>query len=422
MSARPQLATLPPEELDLLISRALDGDLDSQEQDTFERCLEEHPEARRRKEELAALVTALKDLPAPEPPFALATRVSAQVAESSSGLGSTWHRFGIYPSPGAVVLVAGVLAAAAGLSVFLRSAAKPAATIAEKAPAKNASEEPVQVFLQERDQKQAANQPAPEAHAAGRAGRESGKLADVQAKRKDEALSKRQADDQEAQRRKSVAQGDLPAGIKAETRAELKAEKKEDERYAEESKLAESRRDAALSRFSPEMPASKAAPPAAPAAAAEQAPAPPRQAEPMAAAAKPERSREAEAKPAESAAGSGARARAETSPADATRPALDKGRLISSLRFSATLVGRAAGDFRIAKLPAQTAPDSAIDVTFRLTIQDGRVAGLKIVSVTPPDARSRTGPAEVFARGLMLEPLGAAAPVEVDVRVVAAPP
>lgn len=413
MSARPQLATLPKEELDLLISRALDGDLDAAEQDTFERYLEQHPEARRRKEELSGLVAALKDLPALEPPFALATRVSAQVAERSAGLGSTWHRFGIYPSPGVVVLVAGVLVAAAGLTVFLRPAARPAATatIAEKAPAKNASEEPVQVFLQDRDKSANADQAVTGTPGAGY--RQGEKLADAELKRKDagarsqpkDELQRRAEQVQTQEETKEATKEETGANAGAEAKADTRAQHSRDEDRPSEPMVAESRRDARDSRYAPEAPASKAAPSAA------AAPAPPVSAalsEPMAA-----------AKPAESA--TGERARSAGVLAEGARPELEKKSRVAGLRFTATLAGKSAGSYRILRLPSQAA-DAAIDATFRLTLDGGRVTGVKLLSVTPEDARSRTARAESFARGLVLEPISTIAPGEADVRIVAAAP
>src|SRR5450756_349911 len=73
VSARPSVPRLEGEELDLLISRALDGDLSPEETRDLETVLANDPAARRRKEELAGLVAEARALPAPAPPFALST-------------------------------------------------------------------------------------------------------------------------------------------------------------------------------------------------------------------------------------------------------------------------------------------------------------------------------------------------------------
>src|SRR5207244_106760 len=92
VSARPDLARLSEAELDLLISRSIDGDLAPEEQRELEDYLATHPEAMARHADTAELVSLLSKLPAAEPPFALATRVSSQVAERSRGLGAVGHR------------------------------------------------------------------------------------------------------------------------------------------------------------------------------------------------------------------------------------------------------------------------------------------------------------------------------------------
>ncbi len=135
MSARPDLAHLSPEDLDLLISRSLDGDLNPEEQRELEAVLAADPEAARRREELAALVGSVRNLPAPDPPFALATRVNSQVAERTSTVGSFTHRFGVYLPPGVVggaiaLLVALVIGGAffTKLPISLDQAAEPKPT------------------------------------------------------------------------------------------------------------------------------------------------------------------------------------------------------------------------------------------------------------------------------------------------------
>jgi hypothetical protein len=103
VSARPFVPRLADEELDLLISRSLDGDLSPEEASNLEAVLAHDPAAARRKEELASIVAEARVLPAPAPPFALATRVNSNVSEKTARGGSIFHRFGFYPPPGAAI-------------------------------------------------------------------------------------------------------------------------------------------------------------------------------------------------------------------------------------------------------------------------------------------------------------------------------
>jgi hypothetical protein len=103
VSARPLVPRLADEELDLLISRSLDGDLSPEEASGLEAVLAHDPAAARRKEELASIVAEARALRAPAPPFALATRVSSNVSEKTARGGSVFHRFGFYPPPGAAI-------------------------------------------------------------------------------------------------------------------------------------------------------------------------------------------------------------------------------------------------------------------------------------------------------------------------------
>jgi hypothetical protein len=103
VSARPFVPRLADEELDLLISRSLDGDLSPEEASDLEAVLAHDPAAARRKEELASIVAEARVLPAPASPFALATRVNSNVSEKTARGGSIFHRFGFYPPPGAAI-------------------------------------------------------------------------------------------------------------------------------------------------------------------------------------------------------------------------------------------------------------------------------------------------------------------------------
>ncbi len=97
MSARPKIEVLEPPDLDLLISRSLDGDLSPEDRNELDRHLAVNPKARLRRDEMAELVRELSALEPPAPPFALATRVNARVVETSAGLAGAFHRFGFYP-------------------------------------------------------------------------------------------------------------------------------------------------------------------------------------------------------------------------------------------------------------------------------------------------------------------------------------
>ncbi len=103
MSARPFVPRLADEDLDLLLSRSLDGDLPPEEERELETLLAHDPAAARRKEELARVVAEARDLPEPAPPFALATRVNSNVSEKGGRGGAVFHRFGFYPPPGMAV-------------------------------------------------------------------------------------------------------------------------------------------------------------------------------------------------------------------------------------------------------------------------------------------------------------------------------
>jgi hypothetical protein len=150
VSARPFIPRLSDEELDLLLSRSLDGDLSPEEEHGLETLLAHDPAAARRKEELGRLVAEARALPAPAPPFALATRVNSNVSEKAGSGGSVFHRFGFYPPPGMAVGAATLL----GIVVV-------AITVLKPAPLRIAQREegPVDVFLTEGES--AANRPRP---------------------------------------------------------------------------------------------------------------------------------------------------------------------------------------------------------------------------------------------------------------------
>ncbi|MEO8056561.1 MAG: hypothetical protein ABI768_15475 [Acidobacteriota bacterium] len=113
MSARPDVPRLSEEELDLLISRSLDGDLSPEEEQRLEHLVALDPAAARRKVELSALVADLKALPEHATPFALATRVNSTVTERGRP-GSLGGRIGFFPAPGfakAALVILGIVGA-----------------------------------------------------------------------------------------------------------------------------------------------------------------------------------------------------------------------------------------------------------------------------------------------------------------------
>ena len=151
MSARPAISQLLGEDLDLLLSRSLDGDLTPDEEMELQGYLATDPAARHRREELAGLVASLKDLPSTGTPFALATRVNTQVAERSSGLGATLNRYGLFLPPAAVTvgLVGLGVVLAVGLFAW-NPRPKPASGVARPAEVAEArAEGPVTVFFQQ---------------------------------------------------------------------------------------------------------------------------------------------------------------------------------------------------------------------------------------------------------------------------------
>ncbi len=169
MSANPQPRPFVTGDLDLLISRSLDGDLPGEEERELKSLLVSDPTARARYDAMARLVGRLEELPDPEAPFALSTRVRSQVEGDTRGLAATLHRFGFYFRPATVgVVVFGIVAVV--LTSTLMSPPKPVATVAEatdpsKVQPAPASEDDgrVNVFFAESAKKDGANPAAVEA-------------------------------------------------------------------------------------------------------------------------------------------------------------------------------------------------------------------------------------------------------------------
>ena len=124
MSARPEIPRLSEEELDLLISRSLDGDLSPEETERLDRLVALDRAAARRKAELAALVAEVKALPEPATPFALTTRVTANVGERAGRPGSLGGRVGFFPAPGFLKAAAAILIIVGASIAILRPAPK----------------------------------------------------------------------------------------------------------------------------------------------------------------------------------------------------------------------------------------------------------------------------------------------------------
>lgn len=166
MSARPSPLTRPSdEELDLLLSRSVDGDLAPAEEEELAKLLAADPEVRRRRDRLAALVEELGRVPAPAPPFALATRVTSNVLEKAGAPGGGFGLAARAPRMGVVFVMMGALA-----FVFLYrylmtggvGGQKPATQVASSETARKAApaaEGPVEVFFLD-SKKQAPPAPA----------------------------------------------------------------------------------------------------------------------------------------------------------------------------------------------------------------------------------------------------------------------
>lgn len=162
MSANPQPRPVVPGDLDLQISRSLDGDLSAHEERELKEVLASDPSARARYDAMARLVGRLEELPDPEPPFALGTRVQVQVEADTQGIAAVLHRYGFYFRPATVGIVAlGIGVAAVVYSV--RQSPMPDATVA--AVAEQAAPAPeddgrVSVYFMETERRAAPPAPA----------------------------------------------------------------------------------------------------------------------------------------------------------------------------------------------------------------------------------------------------------------------
>jgi hypothetical protein len=182
MSARPDLARLSDEELDVLLSRSLDGDLSPEEERELSAHLSSDPRAAHRREELADLVARLNALPAPAAPLGMTARVNAHTADHAKGFGAIWHRLGLFPPPAMVRGIATLFVIVViGMNVLKSQSVRQ--KTAEEAPAQAPApaDDRVTIFF---DEKKPAAPPAPAPKAAAK------EAQPVEAKR--EALARRQ--------------------------------------------------------------------------------------------------------------------------------------------------------------------------------------------------------------------------------------
>lgn len=177
MSANPQPRPLVTGDLDLLISRSLDGDLPGEEERELRELLASDPSARARYDAMVRLVGRLEELPDAETPFALATRVGSQVEADTQGFAASLHKYGFYFRPATLgVIAAGIVTVA--FVATLRNPAKPVATVAEvktaTAPAPAAGEDRMTVYLasteKPKDEAAAPAAPVPAAPAEAKKG------------------------------------------------------------------------------------------------------------------------------------------------------------------------------------------------------------------------------------------------------------
>ncbi|HSB35785.1 MAG TPA: hypothetical protein VLH41_02855 [Thermoanaerobaculia bacterium] len=166
MSARPEFPRLADEDLDLLVSRALDGDLSPDEEKQWAEVLAFDPRAAARRDEMARVVGSLHALPAPGAPLGLTARVIQKAAGGSSGLAGALHRVGFFPPPAMARGIAAVFAIVLVSITVMRSQSERMKQVEEAATKAGRDEGAVSVFFQ--DKKPAE---APSAAEAGPAGR-----------------------------------------------------------------------------------------------------------------------------------------------------------------------------------------------------------------------------------------------------------
>ena len=166
MSARPEFPRLADEDLDLLVSRALDGDLTPEEERQWAEVLASDPRAAARRDEMARVVGSLRALPAPGAPLGMTARVIQKASGGSAGLAGVLHRVGFFPPPAMARGIAAVFAIVViGISV-MRSQSERMKQVEEAATKAGRDEGAVSVFFQDKRPAE-----APSAAEAGPAGR-----------------------------------------------------------------------------------------------------------------------------------------------------------------------------------------------------------------------------------------------------------
>jgi len=182
MSARSDLARLSDEDLDVLLSRSLDGDLSPEEERELSALLASDPRAARRREELAGLVARLNALPAPAAPLGMTARVNARTADQAKGLGAIWHRLGIFPPPAMVRGIAALFVIVLiGMNVLRSQSVRQ--KMAEEAPAQAPAPADGRVAIFFDEKKPAAPPAAAPAAAPKSAAKETQVTQDAEAKR-----------------------------------------------------------------------------------------------------------------------------------------------------------------------------------------------------------------------------------------------
>jgi hypothetical protein len=365
VSARPELERMAPEDLDLLISRSIDGDLSPEEETDLKRHLENDAAARRRYEEMARLVERMQSLPSPEPPFALATRINSSVSQASRGVGSLWLRLGLYPPPGLAVAAAGVLALVVVSGVFLNRKPAPV-SVAENAEQKDG---PVTVFFQDSDP------------SAPREGRQAAASADKDSREQAAEPAKAKAAG-EALKKDAI---ERDASKNEKQREQQKEDRKEEQRGARRDTRSEP-------AFAQEMPAQAGA--TADALGAMSAPQAPQ--------------KEAALAPAPAAA---AEMRSNVA-SKAPRAADEKARSASSVSVEVFATDGRPSSWRVASRPSAS-PAGPVDGVFRVTLDlEGRVTGVVVRSGHLPLDLER------FLRGLVFAgEEGEKAPPELDLKL-----
>lgn len=429
MSARPSPLPRPSdEELDLLISRSLDGDLSPEEEQELGKLLLADPVVRARRDRMAALVAELGRVPAPVPPFALATRVSSRVLEKAGGVGLPSGLAGRAPKMGLIFATMAALGVVAAYKILTGGsvlapvpAEKVAAREAAKAAPADSSREPVQVFFQESSGPKAeAGKPAEVAGAAG-VGAPAAPASQAAPVLVAEARPAAPAPGPEAETRARANEAAVKEKSSALGREEANpAAAGEADRFAPEPLTKTDALASRDERAKDEREAARVAEavPAAPAAAA---PSVPRQAADLDLGVSARGAGEAQSAPAPALAAKGGRAAEPKAREESAAPRVVLHDAASApagpgegVTLGAPSGGKAA--WRLSAPPDLSSLPSPLGAHYRLTLDGtGRVVSLRRVSVAPASAAPGV---ESLLRGLTFLPVpGVPAAGELDVRV-----